>query len=176
MDEGKRIWSLLDFGKHKGRSLPEVLLRDPDYFFWAWESHAFKRNFGLALEASELVYKARHINIPKADPDNWRIKYLRDISGKHCGFQIVPASHPRGSEGLGTHLDLSIVHRSRSYDKMGNRLLLKSFKQYFLGDGRLTKRWCEKFFADPDNFMPSVAKPGPGSSLEEFFASAEGTA
>jgi hypothetical protein len=149
-----RQWTVLDFGKHKGRSLPEVLLRDPDWFFWAIEKDVFKWKYGLLIEVVELAWKARHIKIPRAVPDNWRIEYLRDDKGKSCGFQIVPVSHPAVSEGLGNHLDLNVVHRCRSYDKMGNRLLLKSFKQYFLASGPLTKLWCEEFFADPDNFLP----------------------
>ena len=117
-----------------------------------------------------MAWKVRNIRLPKADRVNGRIEYLRNDSGKHCGFEIVHASHLTDTEGLETHLDLSVVHRSRSYDKLGHPLMLKSFKQYFLGDGRLTKRWCEEFFANPDNFMPSVAKPPPFSSLEKFFA------
>jgi hypothetical protein len=29
------MWSVLDFGKHKGRTLPWVMFHDPDWFFWA---------------------------------------------------------------------------------------------------------------------------------------------
>jgi hypothetical protein len=29
----KRMWSIINFSKHKGKSLPEVILHDPDWFF-----------------------------------------------------------------------------------------------------------------------------------------------
>jgi hypothetical protein len=28
------MWSKLYFGKHVGKSLPQILFYDPDYFFW----------------------------------------------------------------------------------------------------------------------------------------------
>ena len=51
--------------------------------------------------------------------------------------------------------------------------MLESFKQYFLGNGRLTKRWCEEFFGDPDNFMPDVAEARAVGPLEIFLAGEE---
>ncbi len=46
-------WSELTFGKHKGKTLPQVLFADPEYFFWAYEERVFKG--GLAAEAEELA-------------------------------------------------------------------------------------------------------------------------
>jgi len=28
-------WSTLPFGKHKGKTLPQIVFADPDWFFWA---------------------------------------------------------------------------------------------------------------------------------------------
>jgi hypothetical protein len=40
------MWSILTFGKYKGKSLPEVILQDPDWFFRAIENHVLeKRGF-----------------------------------------------------------------------------------------------------------------------------------
>ena len=38
------MWSIIKFGKHKGKSLPEVILHDPDWFFWAVEAHYFDKH------------------------------------------------------------------------------------------------------------------------------------
>ena len=60
------MWSLLEAGKYAGRSLPQILFMDPDYFFWAVEKKVFQGR--LAAQAAELARKARHIKIPKTRP------------------------------------------------------------------------------------------------------------
>jgi hypothetical protein len=57
------MWSLLKAGKYAGRSLPQILFMDPDYFFWAVKNKVFQGR--LATEAAKLSWKARHIKIPK---------------------------------------------------------------------------------------------------------------
>ena len=37
------MWSIIKFGKYESKkSLPEVILHDPDWFFWAVEEHVHK--------------------------------------------------------------------------------------------------------------------------------------
>jgi len=42
-------WSTLKSGKYEGKTLPQVLFKDPDYFFWAIEEGVFDNddNFDL---------------------------------------------------------------------------------------------------------------------------------
>ena len=82
--------SILNFGKHEGKSLPEVLLHDPDWFFWAIENHVLEKRLGLAAEARDLDFKARNIKIPKPDTEHWRVNYLFDHRDKFWGFSLVP--------------------------------------------------------------------------------------
>jgi hypothetical protein len=35
-------WSTLNFGKHAGKTLPQIVFADPDWFFWAIETNVFK--------------------------------------------------------------------------------------------------------------------------------------
>jgi hypothetical protein len=28
-------WTTLNFGTHEGKSLPQIVISDPDWFFWA---------------------------------------------------------------------------------------------------------------------------------------------
>ncbi len=35
-------WTELPFGKHKGKTLPQVVFSDPDWFYWAVEKNIFK--------------------------------------------------------------------------------------------------------------------------------------
>lgn len=50
-------WTPLNFGQYSGKTLPHLLLTDPDYFFWAHGDHVFKGQ--LASEA-EVLFGGRH--------------------------------------------------------------------------------------------------------------------
>ncbi len=150
--------AVLTFGKHKGRSLPEVLLHDPDWFFWAVEKGVFITRPRLATEAAELEFKARNIKIPKPEPDNWRVEYLQDLRGKFADFRIIEKARPDGSSSgilfREDCFDLSVPRQLKRYDKLGGRMLLRKFKCLVFGDEnvRLTKKRCEEFFDDQKNF------------------------
>ena len=82
------MWSIIKFGKrHKGKSLPEVILHDPDWFFWAIKDRVLE-NQVFAAEAHDLDFKARNIKIPRPDAEHWCVKYLFDYRDKFCGFTI----------------------------------------------------------------------------------------
>src|SRR2546429_568840 len=55
-------WTTLNFGKHSGRSLPEIILCDADWFFWAVANSVFQGR--LSREAKELMSRATAIVIP----------------------------------------------------------------------------------------------------------------
>src|SRR5262249_14304854 len=139
-------WTTLNFGKHTGKTLPEIILSDADWVFWAVEKSAFKGR--LANEAEELVQKARAIKIPKRRSKRWQVEYIYDDTGAFCGFRFVKADTPwhygfRSVRRL-PHLDLSCVRR-KAYDKRGCRNLLRDFRHHFFGDNtRLTKRRCQQ--------------------------------
>jgi hypothetical protein len=88
------MWSLLNFGKHEGESLPEVVLRDPDWFFWAIDEKAIRSQV-LAAEAQELDFKASNIKLPKPTMEHWRINYAFDRRSKFCGFTLIQVSSCR---------------------------------------------------------------------------------
>ena len=50
-------WSVVPFGKHKGKTFPEIILQDPDWFFWALPKLYGK----LADEAKSLAQKAEQL-------------------------------------------------------------------------------------------------------------------
>jgi hypothetical protein len=153
------MWSAVNFGKWsgKGLTLPQIILRDPDWFFWALKNNAFKG--GLRAEAEDLGRKATHIKLPEPNPSGWRVEYaIGHDDGKFADFEIVPMDRPQ-HEGSTLnrrvqHLDLSFPSRLHSYDKLGCRLMLRNFKFYWFGStgARLTKDRCEAFFDDPSNF------------------------
>jgi hypothetical protein len=148
-----RKWSIVRFGKYKGMTLPQILLKDPDWFFWI----APKLYGRLRDEANELVRKAKAIKIPGARRKKKVVEYKRDDQHppRFLGFQIVEAnSYMNGKYCTRSkYLDLSFVRRSRPYDKAGSRRLVRDFcRNYFGRNKRLTRRRCEAFFNNERNF------------------------
>ena len=147
-------WSTLRFGKHEGKTLPQVVLHDPDWFFWAIGHNIFRDQ--IAEEAQEIASKATHIKIPRPDPENWRIKYQFTPDGKFVGLGVIPtATTDTETEYAMTDacLDLSLIHRLQKYDKFGYRMLLAKFRDYFFDGSKLTQEICEHFFYKEANFV-----------------------
>lgn len=151
------MFTEITFGKHAGKTLPQILLNDPDWFFWALEQGTVFKG-SLLDEAKDLYRKSRTIKIPRPNPNDFHIEYVFQADGTFAHFDIVDANRPShvGSSitHRSTHLDFSVVRSSRIYDKTGNKLFLSCFRYHFFGSGSayLTKDRAESFFSDPNNF------------------------
>ncbi|MGA2224169.1 MAG: hypothetical protein ABSH41_07000 [Syntrophobacteraceae bacterium] len=51
-------------GKHTGKTIPQIIFNDPDYFFWAIDKKTFFRG-ELAAQSLDLHLKATQIRIPQ---------------------------------------------------------------------------------------------------------------
>jgi hypothetical protein len=144
----------VNFGRFRGKglTLPQIVLRDPDWFFWAFENNAFKG--ALAKEAVTIANRARRIKIPKPAPEEWEVEYLITHDGKYGTFEIVPEDrelHVGSSTPVRSkYLDLSFPRRVKSYDKSGGRLFIDGLKYHLFGksNARVTRQRCEDFFDD----------------------------
>lgn len=152
-------WTNLKFGKYQGKSLPQIVLIDPDYFYWAIENGVFKTG-QLALEADDILYKSKNIKIPASQPPNSLVEYVFEYSsGKLADVKIVPKNQIAHSGSSGTHrnvtFDMSIPRQKAPYDKLGGKFITTAIKKYVFGNAatRLTKKKCEDFFDDPNNFI-----------------------
>jgi hypothetical protein len=148
-------WVTLNFGKHAGKTLPEIILPDADWVFWAVNKGVLKGR--LANQAEELVQKARNVKIPKRRPKRWQVEYTYEDRGGFCGFRFVEANSPwpSGSRSIRRlpYLDLLCVCHM-PFDKRGCRNLLRDFRHNYFGDNtRLTKRRCQEFFSNNKNFL-----------------------
>jgi hypothetical protein len=144
-------WSTVPFGKYQGNTLPQILLLDPDWFFWM-----LPKFYGpLALEAKALAERATRIKIPKKKPQKWCLEYHFDDEDRFCGFTFVRASSPQHLKWSVRfpYLDLSIVRGRKAYDKGGGRRLIRYFRHYYFGDLNFTKDRCEAFFDDATHFV-----------------------
>jgi len=71
------IWTTVPFGKHQVKTLPQIVIDDPDWFFWI-----LPRLYGhLKIEADELAHKASRIKILRKNPRKWLVEF-RFVHGK----------------------------------------------------------------------------------------------
>ena len=128
-------WTTLNFGTYAGLSLPQIILADADWFFWAFNKGVFWGKPG--EEAVDLAAKAKAIKIPKPDPENWQVEYCFEDDGRFVELGFVKADEPfyGGRTYRLPYLDLSFIRRSRTYDKRGCRRLLRDFRRLYFGEG-----------------------------------------
>ena len=83
-------WSTVPFGKYKGKTFPEIIVRDPDWFFWV-----LPNLYGtLAEEAQELARRARAIKTPRRSRRRLEVEYEFDRDRRFYGFEFVDADSP----------------------------------------------------------------------------------
>lgn len=146
-------WTPLRFGKHEGKTLPQAVLSDPVYFFWAFDRGIFRDPQD--SEAEEVAYRARHIKRPKPDPENWRVEYEFSLDNKFVDFSFIQAenaNHQLSYTKIDKYLDLSLPPSMKFYDKTGGKLLIQKFKYYYLHNSNVTKRNCDDFFLHQSEF------------------------
>ena len=153
---GEKVWTEVYFGRHKGKTLPQIILSDPDWFFWAVSNNVFKGP--LARQAEDLERKATAIKIPKRYPRKWEVEYRYEHDGQFIGFGFVKADSLTCTRSYSTirlpYLDLSRIRQAKTYDKKGGKKVIRHFRVLYFGVGsRLTKRRCEEFFDDERNFV-----------------------
>ena len=85
-------WTIVGFGRHAKKTLPQIVFIDPDWFFWAIEEGVFEKNPKLAQESKDIAYKATRIRVPGKDPSEWKVEYVIHPSvGKFDHIDVVPA-------------------------------------------------------------------------------------
>jgi len=150
-------WTIVRIGKYrdKGKTLPQIVFDDPDWFYWAMEEGVFDSRAALLAEAKIVAKRARSIRIP-ADSE---VEYfLHPLTLKFVRFEIVPGSRPRhrGSSPTmrGNVIDMSVPRSIAPYDKVGCKTLVRGLKEHLFGksSARVTKQRAEEFFADASNF------------------------
>lgn len=107
-------WSPLRFGKHEGKTLPQIILSDPSWFYWAFGNSIFRDT--LDEQASEIAASASVIKIPKKDPENWRVHYKFSPDWEFLDFCIIDAKTAASisaNSAISAHLDLSYLEYSK---------------------------------------------------------------
>ena len=151
-------WTIVNLGKFadKKMSLPQIVLTDPDWFFFMADKKAFTGR--LAGEARDIAAKAQKIRIPGKSRKRWKVLNYITPEGSFSHFDMFDpqADCHTGSARvrITDFIDLSLPHRLKPYDKKGGKALIKVLKFELYGRTaiRLTKGRCEDFFADASNF------------------------
>jgi hypothetical protein len=145
-------WSAVPFGKYHGKTLPEIIVRDLDWFFWVVPKLYGK----IAEEAQELARRAQAIKIPQRGGKRLEVEYTYEDGNRFCGFGFVKADSARYSRWTTRlpYLDLSWPLRRKKYDKRAGRVMIRDFRVHYFGEHkRLTKERCGEFFSNDRNFI-----------------------
>jgi hypothetical protein len=152
-------WALLEFGKHVGKTLPQILFTDPDWFFWAFEEDAFACQDWITVDEVERIQRrAKSIRIPSRYGPGLAVEYIIS-EGRFEGLRLTPADAVVGgginrTSYLKSVFDMSVPRKWRGYDKSGMRTMLRDLKEILFGDPsrRMNRRRCEEFFDDVGRF------------------------
>ena len=143
-------WTKLPFGKHLGKTLPQIVAANLDWFYYMLPKLRGK----LGVEGRVLARRMKAVKIPGRRRRR-EVEYY-DEDGRFNGFRLVKTSSPMHSRGAIRlpHLDMSLAANGRTYAKRECRQMIRCFRVYFIGKNkRLTRKRCEKFFSDADNFL-----------------------
>jgi hypothetical protein len=151
-------WTTLTFGKHKDKTLPQIIWTDPDWFFWFYDQG---KSYGSVKKEAEAVYaRARNIRIPKKDGKEWVLDYHTDPrSGKFGSMTFINKETIPDSpfSGFADHIDFCAPREMAGddKDKTGYRNFLRDVKAFLFGNAsaHMTKERCEGFFNDASNFL-----------------------
>jgi uncharacterized protein (DUF3820 family) len=150
----RRAWRPMPFGKYEGRTLPQVLFKDPDYFFWLLQKGDLKGALG--MQAKQLAKKAYRIRIPREPAEAFAVDYCFNSEDQFSGFSIVPKDAYQSPHVVYrlNHIDFSIIRNHKEYAKGEYKRFLRDFRRVFFGNesASMTKDRCEEFF-DGDNFV-----------------------
>jgi hypothetical protein len=150
-------WSALTFGKHKGKTLPQVMFSDPDWFYHGLEKGYFKGS--LFLQAKEIHRKSCAIRVPRRDGEKRFVEYIIDRgSGKFATLHVITGdmeSYQFHAKNMILEvIDMRVPREIKKYDKTGYQNFLCAMKAIIFGDPgyKMTKRRCEEFFENDENF------------------------
>ncbi len=128
-------WTILPGGKYEGKTLPAVVLSDPNYFFYGIGLNYFS---SLATEAEKIEIRAQHIIIPNlagkrqvavycADAvDCWRFNSVILVPE---GTDLSPLRSVTEQKAV---LDLSVTYRHFNSDRTSGPTMIRQMKEMAL--------------------------------------------
>jgi hypothetical protein len=151
-------WEKLNFGRYEGLTLPHVLLKDPDYFYYMYD-RGHLAQFPFTYEAREVAFKGRMIKI--LDDSKIKVEPItRHVSSGYDRFRHIIMKH-RSLYGAIDRLDLCVPYLTENYNKGGGRMMIRMLKLSHFGTTSyfLTRKRCDEFIENEDNFIETYEKP-----------------
>src|ERR1035437_3831209 len=126
------VFTPLKFGKHKNKTLPQVVFADLDYFVWSYNEGIYKNPIQ-KIEADYVYERIQKIKIPKENLDDFVVEYyIHQPTGKFGSFSILEKSIPLHNGGSPAFrlkvIDLTVVKTIKNYDKLGSGTMISCFK------------------------------------------------
>jgi hypothetical protein len=152
-------WLPITDGWMRGRSLPFVVLHEPEKFYCACLSGKWTHE--LSAQAVEVAYRASRIRIPRPVNCGWLVTHSIDMEGSYEGCyegfrftrRILPPSFTRYFIDE-AWLNLFRCCEDRETEEGGSENMSNSFFREFGSDGeRWSQARCERFFSDKKNFI-----------------------
>lgn len=159
----RRSWTVINFGKYSKyrckKTLPQLLFHNPDYFFWGHEEKAFVKHGFSQTEVEELYAKATNIKVPQIYEDRTLAEYhFQDSDHSFVEMHLVSKAELTWPNSYRLDvIDMSVPWKHSNYDKSGYNNLLSSLRHNLFGSTscKMTKKRCEEFFSNDDNFVMS---------------------
>jgi hypothetical protein len=162
-------WTPLKFGEHRGKSLPQVMFKDPDWFFDGCKKGYFKN--GQVHEAREIYRRSRSIRVPQQNGQRMLVEYIiHKPNGKFGTMGLILDGPCLQHLYVSPVIDFYVPRAQAGYDKLGYKNFVFALKGILFNDHSryMSKKACEEFFNDDDNFDLAYAArnfPTPHGSL-----------
>jgi hypothetical protein len=142
----------MENGKHEGKSLPQIIFNDADWFFWVYDNGVFKGS--RVREAQELYRRARSIKVPQKSGQKMLVEYIIHSGGKFGTMRLMPDGPGLQRLHVSPVIDFYTPRQYSTYDKLGYKNFVFALKDILFGNPshRMNRRACEKFFNNDDNF------------------------
>jgi hypothetical protein len=147
-------WHRLGRGTYSGKTLPEVMLEDPDYVL---EGRAANELEGpMRAEANEIRRRVAHMEVPRVDGEEPVVVFYNLRPDRsYGGLAIVPRSSrrlPEYARAAAAHtdgfFDLTVPRRIAPRDRASTLEALQAFVHHCLG----ARQTLGEFLQDERNF------------------------
>lgn len=150
-------WAKVDFGTHKGKTLPEIILQDPDYFIWCIDKAIFNNHPELVDEADSLWRKMRSIKIPNNENNEMVVDYKIDNEKSEINRIIlngVDTQRDKNTVHRAGYLDLSFAHYYSNEKRNATIKVLPEIFKIVFGEMKIRPSIVEfeEFLLNEDNF------------------------
>jgi hypothetical protein len=154
-------WWPLRSGEYKGKTIPEVLMCQPEYIFHALKNRSFDSWYW--HQATIATIRMAHMVPPRTDPHLWLFA-IQFKNHNFWDFKIIKKEFAKKYKKHGyaicKHLDLSLVSKGGEGMNVARQRMISRIKDEFFGDNEVAahKSDINAFLSDASNFSADCAR------------------